>query len=76
MAGLRRLIRLQTHHGGAGGLQRARGGVRVAGADAARVRDDVASVASALICRHGWIFSFVVCVRSLRDLNWWLLWVL
>lgn len=45
------LVGLQAH-GGAGGLQRARGGVGVAGAHPARVRYDVASVAGALICQH------------------------
>lgn len=54
MAGLRgrRVVRLQAHGGGAARLQRAGGRVRVAGAHAARVRDDVASVPRAFICTH------------------------
>lgn len=49
MAGRGRVVGLQTHDGGAA-VQRARG-VGVAGAHAAGVRDDVARVARALICR-------------------------
>lgn len=49
MAGRGGVVGLQTHDGGAA-VQRARG-VGVAGAHAARVRDDVARVARALICR-------------------------
>lgn len=43
-----RLVGRQTH-GGGGGLQRARGRVGVTRTHAARVRDDVARVARALI---------------------------
>lgn len=47
---LRWLVGLQTHDGGPGTLQRTRGGVRVARPHPARVRNDVANVARALIC--------------------------
>ena len=48
MAGRGAIVGLQTHDSGAA-VQRA-GRVRVAGADAARVRYDVACVARAFIC--------------------------